>query len=75
MNPETGPLNPTPPRGDSASEFTTVEKLREEQFLVTIICPCGSRASISAKKMTLGELIFIGDWAKSHQAHGKEAEH
>lgn len=60
--------------GREAAAVVGIDVASEPDRLVaTIACPCGSRASISSKKITLGELSLFGDWAKEHQRHVKGA--
>ena len=44
-----------------------------DHLVVQISCPCGARAHVSSRRPE--DLDFIGDWAKAHQAHGKEVGH
>ena len=44
-----------------------------DHFVVTVVCPCGSRATISSRTMTVAELSFVEDWTKAHDGHAKGA--
>ena len=46
-----------------------------DHFVVTIVCPCGSRASISSRTMSPAELVFVADWSVAHDGHAKGAGH